>query len=169
MKNLSIIVAMTEDQVIGYEGKMPWNIPEDLKHFKQTTLGHTLLMGRKTFDSIGRVLPGRRTIVITRNLKAKIEGAEIAYSVESALELAKGDEIFVVGGADLYEQLLPFADRMYVTLIRHPFKGDKYFPKFDWNEWKHMSFKLATTSAQQQEGVKTPIAFDILYMKRRIS
>lgn len=128
---ISLIVAHDKNRVIGYENKMPWHLPGDLKYFKEQTMGKPIIMGRKTFESIGKPLPGRRNIVITRNKEYNQEGIEIVESVEAALALA-GDvpEIMVIGGEQIFKLVLPIADRLYVTLIDHSFVGDTYFPEY---------------------------------------
>lgn len=136
---ISLIVAHDKNRVIGYENTMPWHLPGDLKYFKETTMGKPLIMGRKTFESIGRPLPGRRNIVITRNKEYEHEGIEVVSSLEDALKLA-GDveEIMVIGGEQIFKLTLPIADRLYVTLINHEFEGDTYFPEYG-DEWKVVS------------------------------
>jgi len=130
--SISIIVAMTEDRVIGQNNQLPWHLSEDLKRFKKLTMGHTIVMGRKTFESIGRVLPGRKNIILSRDQNLKIEGGVVAHSLEEAVQLsASEEEIFVIGGANLYEEALPAADKIYLTLIHQDFIGDAYFPEYD--------------------------------------
>jgi dihydrofolate reductase len=137
MTNLSLIVAMDENRLIGSENGLPWHLPADLAYFKRTTMGKPIIMGRKTFDSIGRALPGRRNIVITRDPQFDAPDCEIAGGVDEALALcAQADEIMLIGGASLYQQTLPLATCLYVTLIHHGFGGDTWFPEFDENEWR---------------------------------
>lgn len=134
---LSLIVGMDEDRVIGQDGAMPWHLPADLKHFKQTTLGKPLVMGRRTFEAIGKALPGRRNIVLTRNRSFEAPGCEIARSLDQAIELcADAEEVMIVGGAAVYEQALPRADRIYLTRVHGRFHGDTRFPAFDHDEWE---------------------------------
>src|ERR1041384_6960212 len=136
---VSIIVAMAEGQVIGRDGKLPWHLSEDLKRFKKITLGHPIIMGRQTFDSLGKPLPGRKNIVITRNPTYRSEAGyafhefEINTNAEKALGMAHKDrgEYFVIGGAEIFEIALPFADRFYLTLIDKRFDGETKFPVFD--------------------------------------
>jgi dihydrofolate reductase len=131
---LSLIVAMGENRVIGVENRLPWHIPEDLKRFKKITMGHPILMGRKTFDSIGKALPGRTNIVITRNREFRADGVVGCGSLEEALEWAMkapgNDEIFVIGGAEIFRHCLDKADRIYLTVVKWPFDGDTYLPSF---------------------------------------
>ena len=134
---LSIIVAMASNRTIGINNTLPWRIPEDLKHFKALTIGHHMIMGRKTFDSIGKPLPGRTTVVVSHNKRLKIEGCIVANSLEKAIAACSDDtEIFVVGGAQLYELALPLADTMYVTEVRQEIEGDARFPEFDMSTWQ---------------------------------
>lgn len=133
---ISMIVAMGENRLIGRDNDLPWHIPADLKFFKATTMGKPMIMGRKTFDSIGRPLPGRRTIVVTRNPDWACEGVEVASSLDDALKLAEGaDEVMIVGGAQIYAQALAKADRLYVTEVALSLEGDAYFPEINDAEW----------------------------------
>jgi len=137
---ISIIVAMAKNRTIGINNTLPWRCPEDLKHFKALTMGHHMIMGRKTFDSIGKPLPGRTTVVVSRNKSLKIEGCTIAHSLQEAVAACAGDtEIFVVGGAELYTQALPLADRLYLTEIQQDIAGDAFFPSFSLNNWQEIS------------------------------
>jgi len=136
---ISIIVAMAQNRTIGINNTLPWRCPEDLKHFKALTMGHHMIMGRKTFDSIGKPLPGRTTVVVTRNRELEITGCIIAHSLPEAITACAGDnEIFIVGGAELYVQALPLADTLYITEIRHDVAGDAHFPRFDASEWQEI-------------------------------
>lgn len=129
---LSLIAALAQNRVIGIENRLPWKLPEDLAHFKALTLGHPILMGRKTFESLGRPLPGRRNIVITRNADYQPAGCELATSIPAAIELcAEAEEIFFIGGAELYQQVLPLVDRLYLTEVQIEAQGDAWFPEFD--------------------------------------
>ena len=136
---VSQIAAMSENHVIGKDNQLLWHMPNDLKHFKNTTSGHTVIMGRKTFDSVGRPLPRRRNIIITRRQIA-IEGCEVVNSIEAALALCVGeDEVFIVGGAEIYKQSLHLTNRIYLTIIHHHFEGDSFFREVSKNEWKEVS------------------------------
>lgn len=137
---LSLIVAVARNGVIGAGGKLPWHLPADLKRFKKLTLGHPVIIGRRTFESIGKPLPGRTNIVVTRQADCKICGCLVADSFEKAIELCQeADEIFVLGGASLYEQALPRADRLYLTQIHADFEGDVRMPPLDLSRWKEIS------------------------------
>jgi dihydrofolate reductase len=142
---ISLIVAMTKNRVIGLNGAMPWHLSEDLKYFKHATMGAPIIMGRKTFDSIGRALPGRANIIITRDMNYAAEGVDVAHDLESAIEKASHDaenqgkdEIFVIGGAQIYALALAQADRLYLTEIHQTFAGDAYFPKIEMREWREI-------------------------------
>lgn len=130
---ISIIAAMSKNRVIGKDNKLPWNIPEDLKHFHSITVGHPVIMGRKTHESIGRVLKNRTNIVITRDLIYKSPGTVISHSLKQAIDEAKKEkpsEIFIIGGAQLYEQAIAIADKLYLTLIYTHVDGDAFFPDY---------------------------------------
>ncbi|KZN35524.1 hypothetical protein N483_00800 [Pseudoalteromonas luteoviolacea NCIMB 1944] len=132
-----MIAAMAKDRVIGDDNKMPWHLPADLQHFKKITMGKPVIMGRKTFESIGRPLPGRRNIVITRNEHYQAEGIETASSTEEALALVdKIDEVMIIGGGNIYEQFLPLCNRLYLTHIDLKVEGDTQFPDYlPFGEW----------------------------------
>ncbi len=133
---LSILVAMAQNRTIGINNTLPWHIPEDLKRFKALTMGHHMIMGRKTFDSIGKPLPGRTTVIVTRNRELKIAGCVIAHTLEEAIAACAGDdEIFIIGGAELFSSALLLADRLYLTEIKQDVDGDVFFPTFDKSMW----------------------------------
>jgi dihydrofolate reductase len=133
---LSLIVAMSQGGVIGHHGKVPWHLPDDLRRFKQLTMGHPLIMGRRTFASIGRPLPGRRCIVLSRDPAYRAAGVETAPDLETALaRVADAAEVFVIGGAEVYRAALPRADRLYLTLVHAPIAGDVRFPTFAPTAW----------------------------------
>jgi len=137
---LSLIVAHGKDNVIGYQKDMPWHLPKDLAFFKKTTMGKPIMMGRNTFESIGRPLPGRENIVLTRNKEYKQDGVTVVHSIEDVLHYrAKDEELMIIGGATLYEQALPFVDKMYITYIDESFEGDTFFPEINEDEWKLVS------------------------------
>lgn len=133
---ISIISALARNRTIGINNTLPWRLPEDLKHFKTLTLGHHILMGRKTFESLPGILPGRLHVVITRNSDFQADNCIVVHSIEDAIAIASGDEeIFFIGGADLYQQALAFTDRMYLTEIQADYAGDAWFPEFDHATW----------------------------------
>lgn len=129
---ISLIVAHDQQLVIGYNNQMPWHLPGDLRYFKEQTMGKPVVMGRKTFESIGRPLPGRRNIVITRNSSYSVEGIETVHSLEEALSLV-GDvpEVMIIGGEEIFRLAMPLANRLYITQINHTFVGDTYFPAYE--------------------------------------
>lgn len=137
---MSIIVAMAGNRVIGKDNGLPWRLPGDLKRFKSLTMGHHIIMGRKTFESIGRPLPGRINVVVTRNAAFRPAGVTLAGSVAAAIDLSAGDsEIFVIGGAELYRESLGLANRIYLTEIHANVEGDTFFPQLDPGEWREFS------------------------------
>ncbi|MBP2241253.1 dihydrofolate reductase [Cytobacillus eiseniae] len=138
---ISLMWAMDNNRVIGVNNQLPWHLPEDLKFFKRTTMGHPIAMGRKTWDSIGRPLPGRENIVITRNQDFACEGCTIMKSIDALLEYSKqtDEEIFVIGGAEIFSLILPKADKLYLTRIHHEFEGDTFFPELILAEWTLIS------------------------------
>lgn len=133
---ISAICAMSENRVIGNHNQLPWHLPADLKHFKNITMGHPIIMGRKTYESIGRPLPGRLNIIITRDKNYQAPGCTVVNSIEDALSITQeNDEIFIIGGASLYQSMLPFTQRLYLTLIHQEIEGDAYFPELNMNDW----------------------------------
>lgn len=139
---ISLIVAMDKNRVIGYENDMPWHLPNDLKYFKKRTTGHTIVMGRKTFDSLGRVLPNRKHIVLTRGDTKFPEEVEVIHDIKAIKQYAAAnpeEELFVIGGGHLFEQILADADRIYLTVIDEAFKGDVFFPEISPEEWNEVS------------------------------
>ena len=135
---VSIIVAMTADRVIGRDNTLPWRLPADLRRFKRLTLGHHLVVGRKTWESIGRPLPGRKMVVITRQRKFRADGVEVVHSVDDALAVARKngeDEVFIAGGEEIYRQTLARAHRLYLTRVHATIEGDAFFPEYDAAAW----------------------------------
>lgn len=139
---LSLLVATDENNVIGKDNKLPWHLPNDLKYFKNQTWGMPILMGRKTFESIGKALPGRKSIVITRNQDWQHHDVDVVHSVEEAISKAKEydvKEIFVIGGAEIFKTSFKDANRIYLTRIHHQFEGDVFFPEVQEGDWKLVS------------------------------
>jgi len=133
----SVLVAVSENGVIGRDGQLPWHLGDDLRRFKRLTMGHSLIMGRRTFDSIGRALPGRKTIVVTRQVDWQHAGVLVAHSLPEAYATAAGDaEVFIVGGAEIYSQALADCDRLYITLVHAHVEGDVFFPSLCWSDWQ---------------------------------
>ncbi len=138
---ISMIVAYGEHQVIGQDNTLPWHLPNDLKHFKQVTTGKTIVMGRSTFESIGRTLPNRKNVVLTHNQSFTAEGVTVVHQLDNVLALG---EVMIIGGATIYQQFLPYADDLYITKIHHEFAGDTFFPT-----WDEQQFKVI----EQEEGI----------------
>ena len=140
--NLNLLLAASENNVIGKDNRLPWHLPQDLKYFKNLTWGLPILMGRKTFDSIGRPLPGRKSVVITRQTGWRHEGVDVVHSIGDAIQKAEAygaKEIFVIGGAENFNSALPVAKRIYLTRIHHAFDGDVFFPGISTDEWNLVS------------------------------
>ncbi|MFD1358728.1 dihydrofolate reductase [Fictibacillus halophilus] len=135
---ISFVVAMDDNRAIGKNNDLPWYLPNDLKHFKKTTMGKPIVMGRKTYESIGKPLPGRENIVVTRDKSYKAEGTTIVHSVNEVLQM-NAEEICVIGGSEIFKQFLPVADRLYITEIHYTFDADTYFPELSADEWKEVS------------------------------
>ncbi len=139
-QDISVIVAASENDVIGFENQLPWHLSADLKRFRTLTTGHHIIMGRKTFDSIGRLLPDRTTVIVTRNPDFYFDGASIANSLEGGLKLVGQDpKPFIVGGAEIYRQSLPLANSIYLTRVHTEVLGDTYLPAIDWDQWHCVS------------------------------
>ncbi|MCQ6275156.1 dihydrofolate reductase [Bacillus sp. V3B] len=138
---ISYIVAMDKNRVIGKNNQLPWYLPADLQFFKRVTMGHPIIMGRKTYESIGKPLPGRENIIVTRNQEYKVEGCTVIHSVEELTKFTeeKQEEVFVIGGAELFQVTFPNVDRLYITMIEHEFEGDTFFPEFNETDWNLIS------------------------------
>ncbi len=157
---LSAILAMSENRVIGRNNQLPWHLPEDLKHFKKITFGHPIIMGRKTYDSMGRLLPGRENIIITKQPDLRIPGARIVGSLEEALVPYENQnyEIFVIGGAQIFETALPLVQQIYLTLIHQTVEGDTFFPETP------ADFKLKS----REDHYEGPTPYSFLLLKKEI-
>lgn len=142
---ISLIWAMDKNNVIGYKNDMPWHLPNDLKFFKEKTVGNTIIMGRKTFESLGRVLPNRKHIVLTRGEERFPDGVQVMREINEIKQYVAdnpAEEVFVIGGGHVFEQVLPFADRLYVTVIDEAFKGDVFFPEINFASWNKVFEKI---------------------------
>jgi dihydrofolate reductase len=160
---LSIIVALGGNNEIGMGGKIPWHLPADLKHFKALTLGKPVLMGRKTFEAIGKPLPGRRNIVVTRDRDYRAPGCEVAHSFTDALVLAAGaPEIMVIGGGEIYREALPRTQRIYLTRVHARFQADTFSPSLDPAEWRE------TAREDHAADARNAFAYSFLTLKRRL-
>ena len=137
--HLSLIVAMAKNRVIGNNNQMPWHLPADFAYFKKITTGHPVIMGRKTFESIGRPLPGRRNIIVSRNTAFHAENVEVMNSLEAAISACQSEDVFVIGGATLYAEALPRADRIYLTEVDAAPEGDTLFPLLDKIQWREVA------------------------------
>jgi dihydrofolate reductase len=158
--HLTIVVAVDNQGGIGVNNTLPWHLPEDLAHFKQTTSGHPIIMGRKTFDSIGRPLPNRRNIVITRNQEWKHEGVDATTSLDAAVALAGNTEAFIIGGAQIFIEALPRVDRLIVTEIDKTFDCDTFFPQIDLNQWQEVA-------REQHQSAKAGLPYAFVTFERR--
>ena len=161
MTKISIVVAIAQNHAIGKNNQLLWHLPKDLKHFKEITSGHTVIMGRKTYDSVGKPLPNRRNIVVTRQ-EIIIEGCEVVNSLPDALKLAEGtNEVFIVGGAEIYKQAMPLTDRIYLTIVHENFDGDTYFPEIKEDIWEE------TARQDHQPDEKHAFAYSFITLERR--
>lgn len=159
---VSLIVAMAANGVIGRGNRLPWKLPADLARFKRLTMGHPIIMGRKTYESLGKPLPGRTNIVVSRQPDFHAEGCLVAHSLEEALARSKGDEeVFVIGGAQLFEQALKVATRMYLTEIHEAFPGDVHFPPLDRSQWHEVSREETPADAER------PFAYSFVTLEKR--
>jgi dihydrofolate reductase len=152
---------MDIQQAIGLGNNLPWRLPADLAYFKKTTLNHTVLMGRKTFESIGKPLPNRTNVILTQNKDYQAEGCLTVNSVEEAVEQFKNEEIFVIGGAEVFHLFMPAVDRLYITLIEHEFEADTYFPEFDIDDW------VLVSSEDGIKDVKNPYDYSFLVYTKK--
>ncbi len=157
---ISLVVAMAKNRAIGRNNALPWRLSPDLKRFRRITMGHPIIMGRKTYQSIGRPLEGRKNIVITRNPDFRPEGVNVARSIDEALSSADDDEIMIIGGADIYAQTLDRADRIHLTLIHKSFEGDAYFPELDETAWKE------TAREDVEPGVDADFGYSFITLDR---
>ncbi|RKU13399.1 dihydrofolate reductase [Candidatus Poribacteria bacterium] len=159
---ISIIAGMDKNRLIGQGNRLPWRLPADMKHFRRHTLGKSVLMGRKTFESIGKPLPKRTNIILTNDRNYQAKGCIVTHSIEEAMDMASGcKEIMVIGGASIYELFLPTADRLYLTYIHGCFQGDAYFPAFDIADWQ----EVKRVDCQPDE--KNPHPYSFIFLHRR--
>jgi len=159
---INAIVAMSENHVIGNKNQLPWHLPADLQHFKTITFGKPILMGRKTFQSIGRPLPGRKNIILTTDKNFTAEGCDVAHSIAEALKIVEDQtEIFIIGGANLYATMLPQVQKLYLTIINQQFSGDAFFPELNMSEWREISREDHLPDEKNQ------YAFSFLVLERK--
>ena len=154
-KRITLIAAMAGNRAIGLDGAMPWHLPRELKHFKDSTMGKPIVMGRKTWESIGRVLPGRQNIVVTRNPDYSAAGCDVAASLAEAVTAASGPEVMVIGGGQLYAEAMAVADRMLLTLVECEPEADTWFPEWNEEEW------AGTTVRVELPDEKNPLAYKV--------
>jgi len=158
---ISIIVAIGENNAIGKNNQLLWHMPADLRHFKNKTAGHTIIMGRKTFDSVGKPLPNRRNIIVTRQ-NITIPGCEVVKSIDDAIALCKGeDEVFIGGGAEIYREAIDKTDRIYLTIIHKIFDADTFFPEIDFTQW------VETEREDHQPDDKNKLPYSFITLERR--
>ena len=161
MPGINLIAAMANNRTIGRDNRMPWHLPADLKHFKAITLNHPVIMGRKTYQSIGKALPSRRNIVISRDTSLQLDDAEVFHDLHRALDAcADSAEIMIIGGANIYEQMLPRADRLYLTFIDLDVQGDTFFP-----DWQELGFRQISVE-QHQADEKNPYSYRFVTLER---
>ncbi|MGV3591125.1 MAG: type 3 dihydrofolate reductase [Gammaproteobacteria bacterium] len=165
---VSLIVAMSQNRVIGRENQMPWHLPDELQYFKRVTMGKPVLMGRNTFESIGKPLPGRPNIVITRNTDYEVDGISVVNSVEDALDLAEqltehdaNAEAMVIGGAQIFAATFPRADLLYLTIVQAEVEGDVFFPEFPAEEWRLVSRE------ERDANERNPYPYSVLVLERK--
>lgn len=155
---LSLIAALAENRVIGRDGQLPWRLPGDLKRFKRLTLGHPVVMGRKTFDSIGRLLPGRENVILTRQTSFQMPGATILHTPEALLErFREAGEVFVIGGEEIYRLFLPRAQKLYLTLVHQTVDGDAFFPPFEADAFEEL----------ERERIDEPLPHSYVTLRRK--
>jgi len=159
---ISLIAAMGKNRVIGNKGKLPWHMPADMKYYKDKTKGKTIIMGRKTFDSMGnKPLPNRINIIITHDQDYKAEGAIVAHSAHEALKAAgNAEEVMVIGGSYIFKEFLPRANRIYLTIIEGVFEGDAFFPEYDITQWKEVSYE------EHERDAKNPYDYRFVVLER---
>ncbi len=160
---VSIIVAAAQNDIIGKENKLPWHLPADMKYFKQTTSGHCIIMGRKTFDALGKPLPNRTNIIITRQEDFSVEGCVVVNQLQHAIDYCRDhgeEECFIIGGGDIFIQSLIWTDRIYLTHIHHPFDGDTFFPALNKGDWNEIS------SAKHLPDEKNKYAYSFIVYER---
>lgn len=159
---ISAVVAIAENNAIGKDNQLLWRLPADLKHFKEITSGHTVIMGRKTYDSVGKPLPNRRNIIITRNTGLEIAGTEVVASMEEALQLCSSEkEVYIIGGAQIYSSSLHITDKIYLTRVHQSFEADSFFPEIDPSLW------IESDIEHHQPDEKNPIGYTFSTLTRR--
>ena len=159
-KTITLIAAMARNHAIGFDGELPWHLSAELKHFKESTMGKPIVMGRKTWETIARALPGRQNIVVTRNRAFRAEGCTVVQSFDEAMDRAVGEEVMIIGGGQLYQQALPQADRMLLTLVDCEPEADTWFPDWNKEEWQEISRR------SQPADENNDLAYEVLNLER---
>ena len=159
-RKITLIAAMADNRAIGQDGDMPWHLPRELQHFKAATMGHTIVMGRKTHESIGRPLPGRQNVVISRQPGYSAEGCDCAESLEQAIRIAQSEEVMIIGGGQIYAAAMPLADRMILTLVECTPEADTWFPTWSESDWQ------ITGERQELADAKNPHNYRVLDLVR---
>lgn len=161
-KVLSLIVAASENEVIGVNNQLPWYLPKDLAYFKKITTGNSIIMGRKTYESIGKALPNRQNIVITRQTDYQLVDAEVVNNLQDAVQIAHSTEVFIIGGAEIFNQSLALADKIYLNRILANFEGDTWLPKINWEKWQNISKTQSLADEKNAYG----ICFEVYQRKK---
>ena len=159
-KRITLVAAMGRNRAIGHDGELPWHLPRELKHFRDTTMGKPIVMGRLTWRSIGRALPGRQNIVVSRDPEFGAPGCEVARSLEEAIALARGEEVMVIGGGQLYAAAMPLADRLVLTLVDCAPEADTWFPRWDAADWRE------TDASDEAADADNPHAYRVVELRR---
>ena len=161
---IAIVVAVAENNVIGKDNQLIWHLPADLRFFKNLTMGHPILMGRKTFESIGKPLPGRTTVIITRQPDFEAPGCIVVNSVDAAISEAQtiDQDVYIIGGAEIYKQALAKTDTIYLTRVHHTFEGDTFFPELDENDWEMIS------EEKHEPDEKNKYSYSFITLKRKL-
>ena len=159
---VTMVVAIGENNAIGKNNELLWYLPKDLRHFKTITSGHTVIMGRKTYESVGKPLPKRRNIIITRNTELTVDGVEVVHTIEDALELCKSDEeVFIIGGAEIYKMAMKHTDKIFLTVVHESFEADAFFPEIDRNLW------VETAAEKHLPDEKNNLSFTFSTLERK--
>ena len=156
-KTIILIAAMGSNRAIGLNGRMPWHLPGELQHFKESTMGKAMVMGRKTWQAIGRPLPGRQNIVVSRNREFSAEGCDVVSSLDAAIDKARGKEVMIIGGGELYRQSMPIADQMILTLVDHAPEADTWFPDWDPRAWRVLGSREVTADPNNPHSYRVQV------------
>lgn len=159
-KLITLVAAMGRNRAIGLDGVLPWHLPRELRHFKEITMGRPIVMGRRTWQSIGRALPGRQNVVVTRDASLRAEGCDIVHSLGEAVARSEGTEVMIIGGGQLYREALPHADRMILTLVDHEPPADTWFPEWDPGEWSEVAVR------DERADEKNPFDYRVIELTR---